>query len=467
MLIMKKYLLGSILLIIALTSKAQYTTTNIVSGLDYPVCLTIANDGRYFVSLKGGTGQFATQNAQVDVYLSNGTFQATLWDFTDSTENYFERGVLGVALDPDFNTNHYVYVFYNHNLGSDKIRVFRFTETNGVGSNPVVIFDLDDPHSAGNHTGGNIHFGPDGKLYISIGDRAVQANSQDTTDNPFGKFIRLNADGTIPTDNPFYDDGNPATGNDDRIWSYGHRNQFDFTFSTVNDSLYSSENGLNTWDEVNMIHKGGNYGWPTCEGFFNQGSTSTPCSLAGSVLPLDDWNAPLPAVTGIMIYDHTLMPEFTNHMLVCDYDGGDITDFTLDNSPAYDNVASRAIVPVTLSGLTDMVQGNEGCIYVIQGGYTSNGKITRICPVGLSVDEETAASFSVFPNPATNNISLGVSEALVNGDITIKNLIGQTVYASVVNTTNLSIDITSFEKGVYFVIMENNGKVLSQKLIIE
>src|SRR5690606_10515021 len=120
------------------------------------------------------------------------------------------------------------------------------------GSNPQVIFDLEDTHIAGNHTGGNIHFGPDGKLYIAIGDRAVQPNSQDLTNNAFGKILRINADGTIPTDNPFYDDGDPVIGFDDRIWSYGHRNQFDFTFSTVNDSLYSSENGLNTWDEVNM-----------------------------------------------------------------------------------------------------------------------------------------------------------------------------------------------------------------------
>ena len=232
--------LGSVFAMSA--AMAQYTTTNIVNGLDYPVCLDIASDGRYFVSLKGG-GNDPAVNAAIDVYNANGSFQARLWDFTDSTEVYFERGVLGVELDPDFDNNHFVYVFYNHNITSSRIRVVRLTETNGVGSNPQIIFDINDPHSAGNHTGGNVHFGPDGKMYISIGDRAIQSNSQDVTNNPFGKTLRLNADGTIPTDNPLYDDGNPATGNDDRIWSYGHRNHFDFHLSTVNDSLYSSENG--------------------------------------------------------------------------------------------------------------------------------------------------------------------------------------------------------------------------------
>src|SRR5688572_14981812 len=137
-------------------STAQWNIVPIISGLDYPICVDEAPDGRFFISLKGGSGSGAPQNAQIDVYNANGTLQATLWDFTDSVETYFERGVLGVELDPDFSINHYVYVFYNHtNVGANRIRVFRFTETNGVGSNPTLIFEVTDPYSAGNHTGGN------------------------------------------------------------------------------------------------------------------------------------------------------------------------------------------------------------------------------------------------------------------------------------------------------------------------
>lgn len=462
---MKKLLLASLLLIVAFTSKAQYTTSNVVTGLSYPTVFTIAPDGRYFVSLKGGYTDPAV-NAKIVVYNSNGTLQNTLWDFTDSSEIYFERGVLGVELDPDFNNNHYVYVFYNHYITNSRIRVVRITETNGVGSNATVILDIADPQTAGNHTGGNIHFGPDGKLYVSIGDRATQANSQNLA-KPFGKFLRINSDGTIPTDNPFYDDGDVSTGNDDRIWSYGHRNSFDFTFSTANDSLYASENGLNTWDEVNMIHKGANYGWPTCEGYYLQNSTTNLCNVNGAIDPMEDWNAPLPAVTGIVYYDHTLMPEFSNHLLVADNDNGDITDFTLGNAPAYDMISSRTLVPVNLSSLTDLVVGSEGCIYALKGGYVAAGFITRICPTGMSVDDQTKASFSVFPNPASGEISLGLSEELVNGNLTIKNLIGQTINTVTVNSTKMNIDVSSFETGVYFIVIENKGLVLTQKLIIE
>lgn len=447
--------------------EAQYTQTSIITGLDYPVCLAIAPDDRYFISLKGGSGASAPANATLMTYNADGTVQGTLWDFTDSVEVYFERGVLGVAVDPDFTTNHFVYVFYNHYISSDRIRVMRFTETNGVGSNPTIVFDIADPHSAGNHTGGNIHFGPDGKLYISIGDRATQSNSQDITNNPFGKILRLNSDGTIPTNNPFYDDGNPAVGNDDRIWSYGHRNAFDFTFSTVNDSLYSSENGLNTWDEVNMIHKGGNYGWPTCEGFFNQGSTTTPCSNASSVLPLDDWNAPLPAVTGIVVYDHTLMPEFTNHLLVVDYEGVDITDFTLGNAPAYDVVSARSTVAITLSGLTDIEVGNEGCLYVIEGGYTPNGKLKRICPTGMSIGENDNIQFTVFPNPSTGSFTLQISNDLVNGNMTVSDISGRAIHTQILNSLTSTVQLEKISKGIYLVEITKNGKTVTQKIIVE
>ncbi len=444
--------------------KAQYTTTNIITSLPYPVALEIADDGRYFITLKGG-GNDPAANAKVNVYNSNGTLQATLWDFTDSAEIYFERGVLGVELDPDFATNHYVYVFYNHKITSSRIRVVRITETNGVGSNPTILFDLADPHTAGNHTGGNIHFGPDGKLYISIGDRATMANSQDLT-KPFGKFLRLNADGTIPTDNPFYDDGNPATGNDDRIWSYGHRNAFDFTFSTINDSLYSPENGWNTWDEVNLIRKGGNYGWPSCEGFYNYNSSTVLCGMASSILPLDDWAGP-PAVTGAVIYDHTLMPEFTNHLLVVDYNNGNITNITLGNAPAYDVVTANATITTTSTALIDIVVGSEGCLYLVDGGYTTNGRIRRMCPTGMSINESNELRFSVYPNPSNGIFTVNVISDFIGSTLKMTDISGRLIYSQTIGGLATSVDMNQNAKGIYLVEITKDGKSATQKIIIE
>jgi len=175
-------------------------------------------------------------------------------------------------------------------------------------------------------------------LYVTIGEIAVPANSQLLT-NPFGKILRINKDGSVPGDNPYYDDGNPAIGNDDRIWEYGHRNAFDFTFSNINDSLYITENGQNNFDELNLGVKEKNYGWQTCEGNFLFGSTTNPCNVAGLTNPIWTWGAPVPSVTGVLHVNSPLFPELANHLLVADNNNGKIYDLTL-NAPAYSTVAS-------------------------------------------------------------------------------------------------------------------------------
>jgi len=463
---MKKLFTIIALFIGLVNTNAQYTTTNVITGLDYPVSLDIAADDRMFISLKGG-GNDPAVNAKVEVYLGDGTFQATLWDFTDSAKIYFERGVLGVELDPDFETNHFVYVFYNHYNGSyNSIRVVRITETNGVGSNPIVVFEQTDTYSAGNHTGGNIHFGPDGKLYISIGDRATQANSQDITNNAFGKFLRINANGTIPTDNPFYDDGNPTSGNDDRIWAYGLRNSFDFTFSTLNDSLYSTENGWNTWDEINMIHKGGNYGWPSCEGFYNYNSSTVLCGMSTSILPLEDWPGP-PAITGVVLYDHSLMPEFYNHLLVVDYNDGNITNLTLNALPASDAVTANAAVSSSSTALIDITIGNEGCLYLVDGGYTTNGRIRRMCPTGMSINENSELKFSVYPNPSNGVFTINVNSDLVGATVKMTDISGRLIYSQTIVGLTTSLDFSENVKGIYLVEISKEGKSAIQKIVIE
>lgn len=448
---MKKYVFLFLAVLGAWRSSAQFTTTNMVTSLPYPVVFEIAPDGRYFVSCKGGSGSSAPANAQIRVYNPGGTMQAILWDFTDSVETYFERGVLGVTLDPDFTTNHYVYVFYNHDSPA-KIRVVRFTETAGVGSAPTIIFEVNDSHTAGNHTGGNIHFRPSdpAHLYISIGDRADTPSEAQNLTKWNGKILRIGKDGSIPTDNPYYDDGNPSTGNDDRIWTWGHRNAWDFTFSAVNDSLYASENGANTYDEVNQVHKGSNYGWPNCEGI------SGSCS--GYAAPLEVWGAPLPAVTGIIHYTSTAMPAYTNHLIVTDYNNGDIWNITLGNPPAYDQFVSRVkVTGLSFNSLIDISQGADGCWYVLDGGYTPSGKIVRVCLSGSGVEEAaTQPSFSMVPNPATNVVTIYGEQVKT---IEVMDLGGKRVIQI---SNNNSFDISALPAGIYQV--QVNGQA-SQKLV--
>src|SRR2546426_11659168 len=208
-------LLGTSALSVAMAASLPtgFTETQIASGLSGPTAMAFAPDGRLFVCQQGG---------QLRV-IKNGSLLTTPF-LTVTVDSSGERGLLGVAFDPDFPTNGFVYIYYTATTPATHNRVSRFT-ANGdvaVSGSEVVILDLNNLSSATNHNGGPIHFGPDGKLYIGVGENANSANAQ-TLNNLLGKMLRINADGSIPTDNPFF---NTASGVNRAIWALGLRNPY-------------------------------------------------------------------------------------------------------------------------------------------------------------------------------------------------------------------------------------------------
>lgn len=493
---MKKLITLIAFAIISVNAFAQtYTQTTVISGMNGPVAFDIAPDGRFFVTYKGGYS-LPTIDATIRVWDASGTAIGIFYDLTDSVNADFERGLLGITLDPDFVNNHYVYVYYNYNddsqngNGDERIRIQRFTEVNNVGTNPTIIFDLDVANNiAGNHVGGNLHFRPSdpNHIYFTIGDLAYQQsnptlNYANKLTNPYGKVLRISSSPLAPppTDNPFYDDGNPLATNCDWIWSYGHRNPFDFCFSTTTDSMYISENGYNTWDEMNMGHKGGFYGWANCEGFYVNGSTSTLCTTPGAIDPIEDWGTPLPAVTGIVFYNSTVMPEFDNHVLIGDNDYGRIYDITLGNAPVYDQFVARTqwIDAVTeTGGLTTLKQGADGCIYAMKGGYTTNGKIYRICPQGLGTPEFATSNFYLqqnAPNPfsTTTTIAYKLKDA-ANATLTLYDIFGREVavladgmQTSGEHTVTIDAIKLGLAPGMYFCTMQSGEQSQSVNIVV-
>ncbi|MEW6469367.1 MAG: PQQ-dependent sugar dehydrogenase [Bacteroidota bacterium] len=472
------FLLAAFISLAAYAQPIQQTT--IVSGLAYPVAFDVLPNGDFILTLKGSNSYPTTPGtARIVLYSSSGTLIGTFYDLSDSVNSDFERGLLGICVDPNYSTNNYVYAYYNHRYNNDeRIRVVRFTNVGNVGTNPTLIFDLDVAENiAGNHVGGNIRINPNDpdKLFISIGDLAYQQgnpalNYAPRLDLPYGKILRIKTDGTIPTDNPFYDDGNPFTGNCDWIWSYGHRNPFDFAFSDVNDSLYSSENGWNAWDECNMIHKGRHYGWANCEGFFLNSSTTTACTLSTAVAPLEDWATPLPAVTGILHYSSNVFFSLTNHLLVADNDYGRVYDIVLGNAPFYDQFVSRTQWAdlTTSGGLTTLKQGSDGCVYAMKGGYTTAGTIYRVCPQGMYVGDALQQDYflqQIFPNPASGTATLNfqlrknAEVSILIADITGKVVAELTNGQKAAGEYSLALDLNSMNlaDGTYFCTLYVNG----------
>ena len=223
-----------------------------ITGLTAATAFAQSGDGRLFVAQQGG----ALRVVKAGVLLP--TPFVTL-----AVDSAGERGLLGVALHPNFASNGFVYVYYTTTAGGTHNRISRFI-ANGdvaVAGSESVLADL-PLLSATNHNGGAIHFGIDGKLYVGVGDNNVGSNSQDPS-SPLGKLLRFNDDGTIPVDNPFFA---TQSGLARAVWASGLRNPFTFAVQPGSGRIHINDVGQGTWEEINLGAAGANYGWPGSEG---------------------------------------------------------------------------------------------------------------------------------------------------------------------------------------------------------
>lgn len=271
--------------------------------------MAFAPDGRLFFTEKN-TGQIRIMKdskvlpepfAKVDDYLVS-----------------WEQGLLGLTIDPKFNENHFVYMYYTSTdkaTGEVFNKVVRFTDSDNKGIAKTVILDKIFAEK-GYHAGGALTFGPDDKLYVTVGDATEHPFAQDTA-VPIGKVLRVNRDGTIPPDNPFPD--NP-------VFTYGHRNMFGIAFDKFGNGLVS-ENGDYYYDEVNLLKKGGNYGFPA------QQPANLPPELSNfttSIMPLRTyWDTIAP--TQMIYYDGNKYPLLKDKFLIGTYQG-DIYALKLDKT---------------------------------------------------------------------------------------------------------------------------------------
>jgi glucose/arabinose dehydrogenase len=206
------------------------------------------------------------------VVQSDGTPLGTPMVTLPVPQNYSERGLLGVAAHPAFTSNGFIYLYYTTRQNGFHNRVSRFTVSGNTASGEVVLADLPLVTSF-IHNGGGMHFGPDGKLYVAVGDDAVSANAQDLK-TPLGKMLRLNDDGSIPADNPFCTtQGNLACA----VWAYGLRSPFTFAFQPGTGRMHINDVGASLWEEIDVGARGANYGWPQTEG---------PTTASGIAAPL-------------------------------------------------------------------------------------------------------------------------------------------------------------------------------------
>ena len=359
-----------------------FAETLVASGIVSPTAMAFAPDGRLFVCEQGG----ALRVIKNDALLST--------PFVTLTVNSAgERGLLGIAFDPDFANNNFLYVYYTATSPAIHNRLSRFTANGDIAvpGSEVVILDLNNLSSATNHNGGAIHFGPDGTLFIAVGENANGSNSQTLT-NLLGKVLRINSNGTIPSDNPFF---STATGNNRAIWALGLRNPFTFDFQPGSGRLFINDVGQNTWEEINDGIAGSNYGWPDTEGatndprfrspLFSYGhgtSATTGCAIAGGAF----YNPPV----------QQFPSQFVGDYFFADLCSGWIRRFHPVNGTA-EGFATGISAPV------DLKVSADGSLYYLARGSGSNTGVV------FKIQHTASQAPSISVHPANQTVSVGSS----------------------------------------------------------
>ncbi|MBX3464262.1 MAG: PQQ-dependent sugar dehydrogenase [Planctomycetes bacterium] len=315
------------------------------SGLSNATAMAFAPDGRLFLTERV-TGRIRV--------VRDGVLQPSPWATLAvwSGGSWAEQGLLGIAIDPDFLQNRYVYVYYTDS--GQENRIARLQEQNGVGTNLTVLSPNGAIPSIQYHNGGPLLFGRDGTLFVATGDGLFGANAQDPGEWR-GKVLRFEVPNlTVPANNPF--PGSP-------VYSLGHRNQFGLALHPVTGDLFQTENGGALMDEINRIEPGGNYGWPSVEG-------REVAPMPQFVDPLA-WYQPTTAPTGCTFYaGNNYPPGYQNVFFFTCWNHGRVRAVTLD--AAGQNVAAETIFHDQPGSGYAVTMGPDGNLWYLTnqfGGY--------------------------------------------------------------------------------------------------
>jgi glucose/arabinose dehydrogenase len=343
----------------------KFQVETFVSGLQVPWSIVFAPDGRMIFTERPGRVRVVENGRLRDAPL------ATIDDVRAASES----GLMSLALHPDFATNHLLYLAYAYGGGDgQRVRVARYRETGSALVDRKVL--IENIPAAQYHAGCRLRFGPDGKLYITTGDATERSLAQ-RLDSLAGKTLRLNDDGSVPTDNPFVG----QQGARPEIWTYGHRNAQGLDWQPGTNLQFQTEHGPSGFDgpgggdEINIVERGKNYGWPIIH---------HRESRSGMESPLLEYTPAVAPASG-MFYRGSAFPQFRGNFFVGCLRGETIIRVVLDGRRV---VSQERLLEKKFGRIRDMAEGPDGAIYFSTSNKDGRGspadnddRILRLVPV--------------------------------------------------------------------------------------
>ena len=381
---MQKIIFLTIILVSIITLPNAFAEINVETVLDNlknPWEIEFAPDGKIF---------FTERDGRLWV-IDNESILQLVAEFPAS--NTSEGGLLGLELDPDFENNQFLYLYQTYlDIPTHQNKVVRYTVNNNQLTDELIL--IDNIPGAIWHDGGRIKFGPDEMLYITTGD-ATNANLSQDPASVAGKILRINSDGTVPSDNPF----------NSPVFSYGHRNPQGLAWNE-NGILVSSEHGPSgergyAHDEINVIERGKNYGWPTIVGDSNDIAYTNPILHSGDIT----W-----APSGLLYYNSDKISEWNGKFLVATLRGEHVMVLDLDLENDVVNSAEK-IFQGDYGRIRNLVQGPDGDVFML----TSNGDNDKILQISTFESVPLSIEANELPSESDDYLLYGIIAAIIAG----------------------------------------------------
>jgi glucose/arabinose dehydrogenase len=379
-----------------------FADRQVAGGITSPTSMTVLPDGRVLV---------VQQNGEIKI-IKGDTLLSSNFYTVQNVDSYAERGCLGITHDPNVASNRFIYIYCTVTANNTSFnRLMRVTAAGDVAmpGSEVVLLDL-PPVPAGVrwHMGGALRFGPDGKLYIAVGNqedewKPVEISTSQDLSNPFGKVLRINSDGSVPSDNPFYN----TPGAYRAIFNYGLRNPFSFDIQPRTGLMHINDVGAGSWEEINRGAAGANFGWPAAEGSSNNGSFTNAihqyshdvgCAITGGAF-YNPLNVQFPAT-------------YVGKYFFADFCQGWIRLIDPANPGIATGFATGIVNPVNLGIAPD------GSLYYLarnQGAGTENGAVGTVSKISFT--NSLAPRFTRHPQSQTILVGSPVTFTVAADDV--------------------------------------------------